>query len=565
MEKSDYDWGGFRSWLHSVAVVTFDLELGQVIENTFPKSDVINQHDQLSEQDRTNICYLAFPDSNSGIMGDIQFHFRIRRTAGHCVGPDAAACAHKNFNARCLPPLQLDHNFLFGFAYFRQVKDSTIRRGYYQKSVIILTYLPLVSFFTQVSAIVAKKFFENGDLPLEIFCHDVDRWPGPTPGQHLTLPLLGTVLELHIPALSSRHTDNSIETVTVSGGVSVPPMPDLFPTLLPLLDQLYCLWELVLTAEPVVVLAPSPCQCTSTVQALTTIIHPLRFVADYRPFYTIHDADFKEMTSSNSSALPAIILGVTNPFFNKALQHWPNLVRLGDAAGAKTTNKSPSKLKRTSSTKFQSENKPGVFTQSKPFLDKDREIVKRILKGIQLRRPAEVQTALLRRYFLELTQTFLIPLERYLAGLMPLARTISPYRAPPKVKPFNADDFVRSLEQNGPQLTSRTKGDWAALYRRFLKSPNFVGWYNARHAEVSTKLTLLHLECLSEARIESWMEGKAEVELVDMVLRIRGKLSEGERSGLPISDIVKERLESHVKRIVSILPDDLQMVIAAKS
>jgi len=565
MEKCAEDWAGLRSWIHSVVVVTFDLELGQVIENAFPNNDLLGQADKLSEQDRTNVCYLAFPDSNSGIMGDIQFHFRIRRTAGHAVEPAAAAAAHKHFNSRCLPPLQLDHNFLFGFAYFRQVKDPSIRRGYYQKSVILLTYLPLVSFFTQISAIVAKKFFENGDLPLEIFCHDVDRWPAPNPGQHLTLPLLGCLLELHIPALSSRHTDNSNETVTVSGsGVPQPPLPDLFPTLLPFIEHLHCLWELVLTAEPVVVLAPSPTQCTSTVQALTTIIHPLRYVADYRPFYTIHDTDFKEMTSSNSSALPAIILGVTNPFFNKALQHWPNLFRLAEPSSLSTL-KSPSKLKRSSATKFQSDNKPGVFTQSKPHLEKDREIVKRILKGVQLRRPAEVQTALLRRYFLELTQTFLIPLERYLAGLMPLARTISPYRAPPKVKPFNSDDFIRSLEQSGPQLTSRTKGDWAALYRRFIKSPNFVGWYNARHAEVSTKLTLLHLECLSEARIESWMEGKAEVELVDMVLRIRGKLSEGERSGLPISDLVKERLEAHVTKIVAKLPDDLQTVIAAKS
>ena len=39
-------------------------------------------------------------------------------------------------------------------------------------------------------------------------------------------------------------------------------------------------------------------------------------------------------------------------------------------------------------------------------------------------------------------------------------------------------DLVRSLESSGPQLTSKTKGDWPALYRRFLKSPNFVGWYN---------------------------------------------------------------------------------------
>ena len=27
---SEKEWDGFRSWLHSIAVVTFDLELGQV-------------------------------------------------------------------------------------------------------------------------------------------------------------------------------------------------------------------------------------------------------------------------------------------------------------------------------------------------------------------------------------------------------------------------------------------------------------------------------------------------------------------------------------------------------
>ena len=89
--------------------------------------------------------------------------------------------------------------------------------------------------------------------------------------------MLGYVVELHIPALSSRHTDSSNETVTVNGAASLAThVPDLFPTLLPLVEHLHCLWELVLTAEPVVVLAPSPTQCTSTVQALTTIIQPLR-------------------------------------------------------------------------------------------------------------------------------------------------------------------------------------------------------------------------------------------------------------------------------------------------
>ena len=100
-------------------------------------------------------------------------------------------------------------------------------------------------------------------------------------------------------------------------------------------------------------------------------------MADYRPFYTIHDADFKELTSSNSSAIPAIILGVTNPFFNKALQHWPNLVRLAEA----TPSKSPAKAKtKAAQSKFKSESKPGVFTACKPLLDRDKDIVKKINK-----------------------------------------------------------------------------------------------------------------------------------------------------------------------------------------
>ena len=90
--------------------------------------------------------------------------------------------------------------------------------------------------------------------------------------------------------------------------------------------------------------------------------------------------------------------------------------------------------------------------QAKPFLEKDKAIVKKILKGVQLKRPNGVQSALLRRHFLELTQTFMIPLERYLASLMPLARNISPYRAAPKVKPFLAEDFLRSLDACGPQV-----------------------------------------------------------------------------------------------------------------
>ena len=311
--------GTLHSWLHSVAVVTFDLELGQVIESVYPGPGTADT-DCLSEQDKTNICYLAFPDSNSGIMGDVQFHFRIRRSRP-CFSPNTLSLHHAVYNAKCLPTLQMDNNFLFGFAYFRQVKDASIRRGYYQKSVILLTYLPLISLYTNLANIVARKYFESGDVSVEVACHDVARWPAPSPGTHLTLPVLGSLLQLHLPAATDQTSIQ--ETVSYSGAGAAPvsavasAATELFLVISPLLDHLHTLWELSLTAEPLVVQAASPAQCSATVQALTSIIHPLTFLADYRPFYTIHDADFKELTSSNSSALPSIILGVTNPFFNK--------------------------------------------------------------------------------------------------------------------------------------------------------------------------------------------------------------------------------------------------------
>lgn len=60
-----------------------------------------------------------------------------------------------------------------------------------------------------------------------------------------------------------------------------------------------------------------------------SLIAPLKFSGDYRPFFTIHDSEFREYTT-RTSAPPSVILGVTNPFFAKTLQHWPHIIRIGD-------------------------------------------------------------------------------------------------------------------------------------------------------------------------------------------------------------------------------------------
>lgn len=140
---------------------------------------------------------------------------------------------------------------------------------------------------------------------------------------------------------------------------------------------------------------------------------------------------------------------------------------------------------------------PGVYTQYKPFLQKDKTIIRNLLAGVKKQRPAEVQSAILRRHLLELTQSFMIPLERYMASLMPLQKDISAFRAAPTPNHFKQDCFLATLDQSGPQLTAPLKGDWSGLYKKFFRSPNFLDWYEHRYRELTQTLQHLQMQALS--------------------------------------------------------------------
>ncbi|XP_042323601.1 protein DENND6B-like [Sceloporus undulatus] len=194
----------------------------------------------------------------------------------------------------------------------------------------------------------------------------------------------------------------------------------------------------------------------------SSCLAPLRYCCDYRPYFTIHDSEFKEYTT-RTQAPPNVILGVTNPFFIKMLQHWPHVLRLGDL---KMAGDLPKQIKLKKPAKLRTlDTKPGLYTAYRAFLHKDKVLIKRLLKGIHKKRSSEAQSALLRRHLLELTQSFIFPLEHYMAGLMPLQKVITPWKNPPQIYPFRQEDFLKTLEHAGPQLTCLLKGDWMGLYR----------------------------------------------------------------------------------------------------
>lgn len=596
------NWSRFSEWVHCMCVVTFDLELGQAIEVIYPKEFTP------SEQEKTNICYLAFPDSNSGCMGDTQFHVRLRLapdTNNHCRHDydhdqdtkkeaklaSSLSFEHKRFNTQCNAVQKADKAHYWGFVYFRQRKEASLPRGYFQKSFIILTRLPFFNLFYEILSQLAPMFFLHDLSVIKSACNQISNWPKLQAGEHLRLQLFETVYQIVIPLansksivsnsssssnnkssiLSTQTADNvncNIENkqqtqscniyniLHMKNIISVNEL-DVFRSLACVISNVYTIWELVLTAEPIVVVGSSPADTSHMVQSLVSLIAPLEYCPESRPYFTIHDSEFKEFTRDQAATTavppPGIIIGVTNPFFVKLLKDWPHMIRVPmiDSSLNLTTSASSSSsymassptasttslhlpLSNTSSQTTMAANKRlnsttdnaiGLITKYKPFLKKDKALIKKILIGINTKRPDHVQSALLRRHFLELTQSFMIPLERYMASLMPLQRDISPFKSAPSPNQFKQDDFLATLYQSGPHLTSPLKGNWKGLYQRFFNSPNFKGWYETRHRELQRTLQSIQLQALSGADLNQWAQGKQEVEIIDMIIKLKQKLN----------------------------------------
>ncbi|XP_034490164.1 protein DENND6B [Drosophila innubila] len=597
--ESPDEWIRLSQWVHCLCVVTFDLNLGQALEYVYPPELMP------SEQEVSNICYMAFPDSNSGCMGDTKFHMRLRAIPATNTTTTTNPASLDYYNGLCAPAMRSDSSHYWGFVYFRQKRDANLPRGYFQKSLIIITRLPFFNLYYDVLGQLAPKYFELGDQVLRQACEQINtRWPNLMVGQTLQLPLLDCNYQICIPKATS--SSRKLHGVTAGqqlaeitgascGGDSPTAVKvlasvhevELFRSLSFVMDHLYTLWELVITAEPIVVVGTSPADCSHMVQALVAVIAPLEYCAESRPYFTIHDSEFKEFTQENPNrSIPAVILGVTNPFFVKLLKDWPHMLRLVDnqknmqqqqqellQLQKSSRNGNVVKLQQPISnnhnilngslTAAGDSSTAGLHTKYKPYLKKDKTLIKKVLLGMKTKRPEHVQTALIRRYLLELTQSFMIPLERYMASLMPLQKDISPFKSAPNASSFKLDDFLATLETAGPQLTSPLKGDWKGLYRRFIKSPNFRGWYESRHRELQLTLQDLQLQALSQANLEHWAHDKQEVEIIDMILKLKQKLNlysdKTELEGITSS--TQRQIRAQIECMKGLLPSDLKNVV----
>ena len=190
-------WDRLEKWIYGIAVVNFDLELGHSLELILPN------HCKLTDEEKKSLSYSAFPDTNSKCCGDIQYHFRLNHQS---ILPSY----YQLYNAIVPPALQVDPNSLFGYVNFRQIRQKNLRRGYFQKSFVILSKLPFFSLFLTLAKRFAIHYFENGQESLELCCQQMDsQWPEPKPGETLRLPFLDHIFQVRIPTHGDKPFSSS--------------------------------------------------------------------------------------------------------------------------------------------------------------------------------------------------------------------------------------------------------------------------------------------------------------------------------------------------------------------
>ncbi|KAH7884491.1 hypothetical protein F5I97DRAFT_1889894 [Phlebopus sp. FC_14] len=456
-----------RQWVLAFVVVRFDLDLGPVVQAVHPPTP-------FSPSERENIAFSSFPDSLQFDQGTEVHSFRMR------IYPLSQGQTPSGLNSQRPPPLD---GFMYGYSHFCQRRDSTSKRGYHQSSLVLLTYHQYPALYTSIVSKLGPLFHGYGLTMVETACHNIASWKSPSPGSTVELGFLGSVLHVELPVSSDSQQfaetasfhekfNPSIHLLASSAPFDPPPIHLLEASL----SHLWSLWECLVLCEPILVYGPSPSMTSQAIWWLRDLIRPIPLAADIRPYFTIHDQDHA-LLINKAPPKTGLIIGVTNPFFEKSCAHWPHVLSVGPNL-------------REQSTTAVAGPRPGWTTKThRRHISKDRLLLKHLEKACVGSGAEKVQASLdMRKHFCSRTNAVLVPLSRYLNTLIPLPSERHKISGAHRLKPFNSADFFSSLKANPSALPFKSSAKQKEFYVRWLKTPAFGLWLARQEEIVQTAL-----------------------------------------------------------------------------
>lgn len=501
--------------------------------------------------------------------------------------------------------------WLYGYVFYRQNRDSSIHRGYLQKSIAILSENNLVDFYQRVIAVIGETYFDYGEKALDMAWCDILAWPAPQLSHHLQFPLLGKVIKFPMPSIrngafiftplpsvlngskskdkdSSKNGSSSSSTSKSFGSdlkvsSSSISMDDRFlhtvpvyAPLAPIISKIWLLWELVLLGQPILVLSPQPSLSSDAVLALTSLISPLEFKGDFRPFFTINDQEFKAF-SDDTVNVPdtwpsGLIVGGTNPYFSKALAHWRNIITLqardraykhnpfliptsndADGMGNEGANRSLGLIDY--SDHVQSSGYRTVFPAGSDI----KKHLKHPSKSETFDDCYNFNEKFIRYHLHVRTTTFLAPLRHFFDRLVSTkAQSFKPFARIPHIGELTAA-IISAINVH---LAPGRQPPELNFYERFVSTATFKRWFNKKRKIANDKLVSDYIAFLIAWKQSKPFDGLGEMDLVNMYQDALDQLKrEQDTLGTKGTVAVKSALDDLVK----CLDPDLQAAIRMKS
>lgn len=533
------------SWLVCFCSVEFDLDVGQKMEHVVPP-------DSLTSKEQSDIAFHAFPDSMSlelqacSSVRDSLFFVRTRR-----------------------------ERLLYGFVFCRQRQDERLARGGDQRAVAVISTQPFSGILRPLAQLVGLEYFNGGAAALDGIWEETRLWAAPNHTKVSQLLLKNHTLVTQLPAFSlfpppvpqlpalpsrsssgssSRHhrhrssqSRSSFSRLSVGRGSfgammwdsaeGVVPMfsdSDVFGPFESVLPKLWSLWELALTGQPLAIIAPTPGECSMAVTSLISLISPVPYSEDFRPYYTIHDSTFHELIMAHEvfqkaggrpgelqlePHLPKLI-GLTNLYFLKALPTWPNVLSIGEKPTLAPGYAAPKSRFQKFNPRYAiqalrerglgaqvllSQHVENLWMGSAPLVKPDLELCRAISSrgppGSSKHAPGggSSRSDIIRKHFASLTAAFLEPFQGYFVPIEGLRLSDIPADMGCSGLPdFDKVSFMESLATwpFARALTDRipAQRDVTSLYEKFLASPNFKVWFSRHQKLVAQELGLPHGE-----------------------------------------------------------------------
>lgn len=464
-------------------------------------------------------------------------------------------------------------------------------------------------------AVIGETYFDFGPKALDMAWRDILGWPQPQLSHHLTFPLLGKVIKFPMPTIrngsfiftplpsvldgsdgssssssakkskekASKDQNKSSKSLFGSDSKINPSVVSLddrflhtvpvYAPLAPIISKIWLLWELMLLGQPILILSPAPGLSSDAVLALTSLLSPLEYKGDFRPFFTIHDADFKNFSDDlwTPPSDSGLVIGGTNPYFFKALSHWTNIVTL---SGKKRIHKyNPFLIANQGG---QTEIADDNLNRGVGLIDYVDQVqcsgyqtvfpsgvdFKKYMKKPDKEHSAEAcfnfNEKFLRYHMHLRTTTFLAPLRHYFDRLV--ANKMGQFKPFMKI-PLVGDLCPAVLTSIQTHLAPGRNATELKFYERFTSTSTFKRWYNKKKKIANDKIVADYISYMLTWKTSKPFEGLGEMELVNMY-------QDGTDQQKKEADLLGYKgtvaLRSALDELVKYLDPDLQAAIRMK-